>query len=85
MDYSAAAGDNDKGYRLRAITGGTIYAIGKTGNADSDIGVKYIIIDGQQHDFGYLHIFQNGINYPITGIGDCKFVTLFFNIKFIFL
>ena len=73
IDYSHNQNDNDndKGFHLRAIVMGTVHDIGVT-------GAKHIIIDGVDHDFGYLHIF--GPNTPtITSplqVGDCKMVRL---------
>lgn len=73
IDYNGFVGDgdDDKGYRLRSIVDGTIHAI-STGS------LKYIVIDGAEHDFGYLHMFVDGTatkSNPIP-VGDCKFVLL---------
>jgi len=67
IDYSAAAGNGDRGYHLRSIVDGVVHKIG-TG------GVKYIVINGTDHDFGYLHIFSPGA-VPRHN-GDCHVVHL---------
>jgi hypothetical protein len=67
IDYSAAGGNNDRGYHLRSIVDGVVHKIG-TG------GVKYIVINGAEHDFGYLHIFSPG-SIPRHN-GDCHIVEL---------
>jgi hypothetical protein len=67
IDYSAAGGNDDRGYHLRSIVDGVVYKIG-TG------GVKYIVINGAEHDFGYLHIFSPG-SIPRHN-GDCHIVEL---------
>ncbi|MBK9735997.1 MAG: hypothetical protein IPO92_13990 [Saprospiraceae bacterium] len=71
IDYSINPNDGnaDKGAHLRAIVGGTVYSIG------GGSGVKWIIIDGVDHDFGYLHIFKDGLVFPMD-IGDCSMVLL---------
>ena len=73
IDYNGLAGDgnDDKGYRLRAIVGGTIHTL-STGS------LKFMVIDGIDHDFGYLHMFVDGtpsLGNPIK-IGDCQYVLL---------
>lgn len=70
IDYSPSPGNGDLGYRIRAIEGGRVHRI--------DGGsVKHIVIDGVNHDFGYLHIFDNtpSTQFPIS-LGGCKFVRL---------
>ncbi len=73
IDYSSEPNNfnQDKGYHLRAIEGGIIHAI----YPSSATGAKAIIIEGPNNNFGYLHIFENGVSYPIS-VGDCKFVRL---------
>lgn len=67
IDYSAAAGNGDRGYHLRSIVDGVVHQIGAG-------GVKYIVINGPDHDFGYLHIFSPG-SVPRHN-GDCHMVEL---------
>ena len=71
IDYSIIPNDQnaDKGAHLRAIVGGTVYSIG------GGSGIKWIIIDSVDHDFGYLHIFEGGSVFPMD-VGDCSMVKL---------
>jgi len=76
IDYSHQVNDMDadKGFHLKSIVGGTVHAVTQTSS-----GLKAIIIDGQVHDFGYIHIFDSSIvdsDNNSHQTGDCKFVRL---------
>lgn len=70
IDYSPESGDADLGFLLSAIVGGQIYKIRFT-------GLKYVVIDGEEHDFGYLHLFSYSDNLPMV-YGKCRMVELDF-------
>ena len=69
VDYSAGAGDSDKGYTILALEDGTISYIHKLGR----IGFKYIRVDGAHH-YGYGHIFTS--KDGVQSSGDFKLVQL---------
>ena len=64
IDYTVPNGVEDRGYHVRAVVGGEIYRV-------RDSPTKYILIEGANHNFSYVHLFSNG-NAPLT-VGDMDF------------
>jgi hypothetical protein len=57
----------DRGYHLRAVVGGQIYRV-------RDANTKYILIEGDDHNFSYFHMFRDGALPQTAGDMDIDYL-----------